>query len=299
VNMQRLIAVEFYKLRKRMMTWVVALLLVGLVILLYSVLWNISGRVTFFGDRQNGIRFTGEDLRRALFLQGAVPFSLEIVATFGTLLAVILAAGTVGSEYAWGTVRLMATASSGRLRLISARLFVVSVLIAIGALLAVAVALAYSTIITLTSGGSDFSFLTAGFVKEQFFAYARTLFVMAPYVSLAFAAAVLGRSTLAGVGTGMGVAFLEPVVSNLMRLGGNPWKSIPNWLINANTQVITLQNAVPEPLPRFGPSRREVVSQGLHSPEVAAIILALYIVAFIAVAFVVYRRRDITAGSGG
>jgi ABC-type transport system involved in multi-copper enzyme maturation permease subunit len=297
--MQRLMAVEFYKLRKRMMTWVVALLLVGLVVLLYSVLWNISGRVTRFGDSQEGPRFTGEDLRRALFLQGAVPFSLEIVSTFGTLLAVILAAGAVGSEYAWGTVRLMATASSGRVRLIAARLAVVSVLIAVGALLAVAVALAYSTVITLASGGADFSFLTAGFVKDQWLSYGRTLFVMAPYVALAFAAAVVGRSTLAGVGTGMGFAFLEPVVSGLMRLGGNPWKSIPNYLINANTQVIILQNRVPEPLPRFGPSRREVADRGLHSPEAAAMILAMYIVVFIALAFIVYRRRDITAGSGG
>lgn len=300
MNMQRLMAVEFFKLRKRMMTWVVVLLLVGLIILLYSVLWNISGRVAFFGERQRGVpRFTGEDLRRALFLQGSVPFSLAIVSTFGTLLAVILAAGSIGSEYAWGTVRLMATASSGRLRLITARFIVVWLLIAAGALLAVAVAMAYSTIITLSSGGSDFSFVTAGWAKEQFFSYCRTLFVMAPYVTLAFAAATVGRSTLAGVGTGMGFAFLEPLVSNLMRLGGNPWKSIPNYLLNANVQVITLQNAVPEPLPRFGPSRSDVADQSLHSPEAAAIILAVYIAAFICIALFAYRRRDITAGSGG
>ncbi|HYM14351.1 MAG TPA: ABC transporter permease [Dehalococcoidia bacterium] len=300
MNMQRLMAVEFFKLRKRMMTWVVALLLVGLVILLYSVLWNISGRVAFFGDHHRGApRFTGEDLRRALFLQGAVPFSLAIVTTFGTLLAVILAAGAIGSEYAWGTVRLMATASSGRLRMMAARMIVVALLVAAGTLLAVAVAVTYSTIITVVSGGADFSFITAGWAKEQLFAYGRTLFVMAPYVALAFAAATVGRSTLAGVGTGMGAAFLEPLVSNLMRLGGNPWKSIPNYLINSNAQVITLQNVVPEPLPRFGPTAADLAGQGVHSPAAAAVILALYVVAFIAIAFVVYRRRDIAAGGGG
>lgn len=300
MNMQHLMAAEFFKLRKRMMTWVVALLLVGLVILLFSVLWNISGRVDFFGERQRGVaRFTGADLRRALFLQGAVPFSLAIVSTFGTLLAVVLAAGAIGSEYAWGTVRLMATASSGRLRLITARIIVVCLLIAAGALLAVAVAVTYSTLIMLYYGGSDFSFVTAGWVKEEFFAYGRTLFVMAPYVALAFAAATVGRSTLAGVGTGMGFAFLEPVVSNLMRLGGNPWKSIPNYLLNANAEVITLQNVVPQPLPRFGPSPSDVADRHLHSPEVAAIILTVYIVAFVAIALFAYRRRDIAAGSGG
>jgi len=300
VNVQRLMAAEFFKLRKRMMTWVLALILVGLVVLLYSVLWNISGRVTFFGDREaNGIRYTGQDLRRALFMQGAVPFSLAIASTFGTLLAVILAAGSIGSEYAWGTVRLMATASRGRLRLLAARVVVVSLLIAAGTLAAVAVALAYSAIITFTSGGTDFSFVTAGFVKEQLFSYGRTLFVMSPYVSFAFAAAIIGRSTLAGVGTGMGVAFLEPLISNLMRLGGNPWKSIPNWLPNANTDVITLQNAVPDPLPRFGISAGEAASRGLNSPGVAALVILAYVVVFLAVAFIVYRRRDITASAIG
>ena len=94
--MTRLIAAEWFKLRKRMMTWVVGIILVALVILLYSVLWSISGRVTTFGEHNE---FTAEDLRRALFLQGAVPFALEIAGSFGTILAIILAAGAVGSEY--------------------------------------------------------------------------------------------------------------------------------------------------------------------------------------------------------
>jgi len=39
-----LLSVEFFKLRKRTMTWLIALILVGLVILVYSVLSNVSGR---------------------------------------------------------------------------------------------------------------------------------------------------------------------------------------------------------------------------------------------------------------
>ena len=69
--MTRLLQVEYFKLRKRMMTWILAAILVGLVLLLYSVLWSVSGRVETFGDRN---RFTGADLRRALFLQASVPF---------------------------------------------------------------------------------------------------------------------------------------------------------------------------------------------------------------------------------
>ena len=101
-------------------------------------------------------------------------------------------------------------------------------LVAAGTLLAVAVA----TGVQLdhhaqANGGADFSFVTAGLVRDQSASYGRTLFVMTPYVTLAFAAAVVGRSTLAGVGAGIGVAFIEPLVSSLMRLGGEPWEDDP------------------------------------------------------------------------
>lgn len=299
MSMQRLMAAEFFKLRKRMMTWVVAALTVGLVILLYSVMWSMSGRAGGFFE--GGRRFSYEELRRGLFLEAGVPFALQIIATFGTLLAVVLAAGAAGSEYAWGTVRLMATASSGRLRLITARLIVVFGLVVLIALLAVAVALAYSALITVTNGGADFGFVTAGFVKAQVFSLGRTLFVMAPFVTLAFAAAVVGRSTLAGVGVGLAVAFLEPLISNLLRLGGSPWENIPNYLIDANRDVIIAQNQLPPALQRFsfGPSARQLATRGANSLPEATLILAVYIAVFIGIAFVVYRRRDITSASNG
>lgn len=287
--MRRLIAVEFFKLRKRMMTWVMALLVVGLVVLLYSILWSASSRVAHFGEHN---QFTGVDLRTALFLPGAVPYALQIVGTFGAVFAMILAAGTVGSEYAWGTVRLMATAACGRIQLIAAKLLVVFGLTAVGTLLAVAVALAYSTIIALYYGSVSGDFVSGAFLRDQLAAYGRTLFVLAPYVTLAFSVAVVGRSTLAGVGTGLGVAFAEPIIDELMRAAGSPWKEIPNYLLNANTRIILLQNKLPEVLPRFGGGRDEL-GGGAHSPPVAGLILMTYTLVFVAVAFALFRRRDI------
>ena len=173
--------------------------------LLYSVMWSMSAGPAAFSRAGGGLRMRISGGRSSS--RPVVPFALQIIATFGTLLAVVLAAGAAGSEYAWGTVRLMATASSGRLRLITSPLIVVFLMVALIALMAIIVALAYSAIITTANGGSDFSFVTPGFVKEQMFAFGRTLFVMSPFVALAFAAAIVGRSTLAGVGVGLAVAF--------------------------------------------------------------------------------------------
>jgi ABC-2 type transport system permease protein len=292
VNMTQLAIAELFKLRKRMMTWVLAFLLVAIIVLLYSILWSISGRSATFGEHGE---FTAQQLRDALFLPSSVPFSLQLVSSFGTLFAVIFAAGAVGSEYAWGTVRLGATAASGRLRLLGARLIVVSALIAIGALLAVVTGLVYSTVIMSASGGADFGFITASFVAHQMASFGRTLFVLAPYVAIAFAAAVVGRSTLAGVGAGLGFTFLEPLISSLMRAAGGVWSHIPDYLPSANKQVILLQNRLPDVL-RVGPGADLKDAAG-NSVEKAALILVLYTVAFVALGLYTYRRRDITAGA--
>jgi ABC-2 type transport system permease protein len=294
--MTQLMQVEFFKLRKRMMTWVLALLLVGLIILLYSVLWSVSERVARFGEHR---QFTAEQLRRALFVQGSIPYALQIIGTLGTLLAIILAAGAAGSEYAWGTVRLMATASSGRIRLVLSKLIVVFALTIAGVVLGMIVAVGYSAVITYLSGGTDWSFVDGAFVRDQSLAFGRTLFVMAPYITLAFAAAIVGRSTLAGVGAGLGVAFIEPLISGLMREGGSPWHNMPNYLIGANIDVISAQNKLDEVLPRFGPDAQDLARRDVNSVEGAFIVLGIYIIAFIAIALIAYRRRDITAGSGG
>ena len=291
--MDRLLHVELFKLRKRMMTWVLLAVLIALVALLYVILWNVSGEATARLDFNR--RFTPADLRRVLFVQYSVPFSLQLVGNFGLVLAVIFAAGAAGSEYTWGTVRLMATSASGRVRLIGAKLIVVSVLVAVGALIAVAVGLFCSWLITTTSGGSDYGFLTQSFIKDQLEAYGRTLFVLSPYVAMAFCLAMVGRSTLAGVGGGLGVALIGPLIASLMEQGGEPWKSLPQYFIHTNAQIILAQNAVPRPLPTFGPSLRELARQGARPPEEAAVILLVYVAIFLVVTFVVFRRRDITA----
>ena len=291
--MRPLVSAEFFKLRKRMMTWVVAAILVGLVILLYSVLWSISGRNSTFGEHHE---FTSQDLRRALFLQSSVPFSLELVGTFGAILAMVLAAGAVGSEYSWGTVRLVATASSGRIRTMLAKFLVVFGLVGIGALLAVFVGVIYSAIITFTNGGSSLHFVTGSFLSDQLQSYGRTIFVLLPWISLAFAAAVVGRSTLAGAGAGIGLAFMEPLVGGLMRLGDHPWKDIPNYLIGANAQTILQENALPDVLPRFGPGPEELAKRGAPGPWEAALLLAIYAIVLVSIAFYAYRHRDISAG---
>ncbi len=286
--MTELMLAEVYKLRKRMLTWTVAGLLCALVLLLYVILWTTSVRVATFGNHN---QFTGIDLRNALYPHWAPAYALQVVGSFGAILAMILAAGSVGSEYAWGTVRLVATAASGRIRILASKLIVVYGLTAAGVLLAMGTALAFGFVIALYYGAASFGPPGAALLRDEAAAYGRTMFVLAPYIALAFAVAVVGRSTLAGVGTGLGVAFIEPLVDGLMRSAGSPWRSVPKYLLNTNRQIILFQNPLPAVLPRLGGGRGEIGAA--HSPLVAGLILAAYTVAFIALAFALFRRRDI------
>jgi hypothetical protein len=80
-----------------------------------------------------------------------------------------------------------------------------------------------------------------------------------------------------------------------MDQAGTPWKSLPQYFLHTNSQIIMAQNAVPQPLPQFGPDLRDLARAGARPPEQAAVILLVYVVVFVAITFVVFRRRDITA----
>jgi hypothetical protein len=80
-----------------------------------------------------------------------------------------------------------------------------------------------------------------------------------------------------------------------MRLADSPWSDIPDWLIGSNVEVVLLENDLPE-VARFGPPEEELASDGANTLGRASIILAAYSLAFTALAFLTYRRRDITAG---
>lgn len=286
--MTELMVAEFYKLRKRMMTWTVAVILCALVVLLYMILWTTSVRVATFGDQH---RFTGLDLRFALYPHWATAYALQVVGGFGAILAMILAAGSIGSEYSWGTVRLVATAASGRVRIIASKLIVVYALTAVGVLLAIVTAVVCGYVISIYYGEASFGLQGATFFRNEAADYGRTMFVLAPYIALAFSVAVVGRSTLAGVGTGLGVAFIEPLIDGLMRSAGSPWQSVPKYLLNTNRQIILFQNNLPDVLPRLGGDRGDIGSA--HGPVVAGLILAGYTVFFVALALTFFRRRDI------
>jgi len=285
----RLISAELFKLRKRFMTRVMLFVLVGIMVVIYLLLLAVA-KVTIpaHGPSEIGA------IQNLLGLPIALPFALSILSSLGSVLAVILIASSVGNEYNWRTIRTMLICSEGRLRLLGAKLISAGIFILMGMVIGLATGFIMSLITTAIGGYAfNFSFATGGYLWDQFLQFWRTFYVLIPYVLLGFLFAIVGRSAMPGIAVGIGVFFLESIVTALMRLAGGWVAEIPNYLLTANVNAITSLANLPQVF-RAGMGAGNASSQTpglLH----AYTTLAIYSLVFIVIAFYLFRKRDVTS----
>ena len=281
--MTRLIGAELYKLRKRLMTRVLLFVLVGIMIVLYLLIYAISRiAIPAHGPDEVGV------MQNILGLPLAIPFALSILSSFGTILAIILVASSIGTEYNWRTIRTMLICSEGRLRLLGAKLVAATILILTGMVIGLVTGFLMSLITTAIGGYSfDFGFATSGYIWDQFLQFWRTFYTLVPYTLLGFLLAVVGRSTMPGIALGIGIFFLESIVTAFMSLAGGWIARIPDYLLAANVRALTAMNTLPQGM------SMGMADGGFSSstPEVwqASLILFGYSLLFIGMAFYLYR----------
>jgi len=283
----RLINTELFKLRHRAMTWILLYVLIGLLIILYLVLFAVS-RVSLPGSGGAALG----DITNLLGLPSAIPFAFSILSSLGSVLAVILMASSAGNEYNWRTIRIALISSEGRLKFLGAKLVSVVIIVLIGMLVGILTGFVMSLITTAIGGYAfDFSFATGGYIWGQFVQFWRTFYIIALFMLMGFLFAVAGRSAMPGIAVGIGVGFFEPIITALMRLAGGWVSSIPNYLFSANVNAINSLNSLPE---GFRQGFGENASFQLPTLPHAYITLGIYIAVFIGTAFVLFQRRDVT-----
>jgi len=270
------------------MTRVLLFVLVGIIIVLYLLLLAVS-KVLIPAHGPPGIG----DIQNLLGLPLALPFALSILSSFGGVLAVILVASSVGNEYNWRTIRTILICSESRFRLLGAKLISAGIFILVGMAIGLATGFIMSLITTAIGGYSfNLSFATGGYVWEQFLQFWRTFYVLIPYVLLGFLFAIVGRSAMPGIATGIGVFFLESIVTAFMILAGGWIAEIPKYLLTANVRVITSLSSLPQGIS----AGMGVGSTSSQMPGVlhAFVTLAVYSLLFITVSFYMFRKRDVT-----
>lgn len=237
-SVSTLIMVELRKLIRRPMTWILVLILLGIILFVYgSLIATILGPDV--GDLDK------DSLREVLVLPDGTFFGATIVQQVGTVVLIVLAAATIGSEFSWATFRSMLFMGASRLRLLIAKLIalllVALALVGTGLAFAVGAALASEAIVGLPPGADTWN---SGSLASDVALAAGIAFVTVAIWTLVSATITLvTRSLATGLGVTLALGLLGGQVAYLIgQLGtAGRWISrvFPNRAIDALNAVVS------------------------------------------------------------
>ncbi|MBO9312996.1 MAG: ABC transporter permease subunit [Chloroflexus sp.] len=243
-----LLAAEWLKISRRPM----ALLLLGIFLFLtflQQTLWFLvvalqegtfsGGQVTFNLLSPAAI----EQIKRQLSLPGVFGAVLSAINGTGGILAIILTAGIVGSDFNWGTLRILLTRAPHRGAYLLAKLVALQLALLVATVITLVIgamlALLFGTILGLPQqiGIIDLLLLPIGML--------RALIVMLPYTLIAGASAIVGRSVIAGVGGGLIFLAFDVSAGSLNTIGAvDPMiRALVNLLLQPNINRLVVENS--------------------------------------------------------
>jgi ABC-2 type transport system permease protein len=271
-----LVGMELFKLRKRPMLWISALLLLASVSVLPAFIYTMA---RLFSDQTT---FGG------FLLPEVIPNTANIVSVLGSILLVVIAAGIVGSEYSWSTIRVIVGSGASRSLILTAKL--IALLLVILTFVVVSMgAGALTGLLLAVVGGHEVSFawLDGGAARDIAVMTVGTTVQLVASAAIGFAVAVLTRSLAAGIAFGIGYSIVESIIGAILSAIGGTAESIARYLLSTNSNRIAAENT-------FGTPFLSSNAPGLAQ---AFVVMGAYTVVLIALAYIVFRRRDIPSGS--
>jgi ABC-type transport system involved in multi-copper enzyme maturation permease subunit len=225
------------------------------------------------------------------FLQGAITSSIAMLGgLIGVVLAVVLVANGMGSEYGWNTIRPYLLCSESRSKVFTSKLIADAIFVVAGMIIGVIIVILLGVLFTALRGFSwNLGTGTLSFTGHQLLDFVRAFYVMLPYTLLAFLFTVVGKSTAAGIGFGIGASVLESIITGLLSIAHGWLAKIPDYLLSPNISKITSLS---------GASGGVTVRAGTNTPVPSSlhafIVVAVYCVVFTAIAYTILQRRDVT-----
>ena len=212
------------------------------------------------------------------------PDIIEHTSTFTVLLAVVLGASLGGADWTAGTMATLLTWEPRRIRVLLIRALVV-VLVIVAATLFLQIVLLGGFRLTVALRGSSVG-APSTWLGDAFQAILRVSAVASGIGLIAFAVAMVGRSTVAAVGALFGYLILfEGVIA-----GFRP--TIQDRLVVRAAGVIVGQQPIYDQNASFtvAPGQSLPVLLGLTE---ATVVLIVYVAALLLVALFVFRARDV------
>lgn len=240
--------------------------------------------------KQDSLRLVSNSLR----LPYSIDVAGQIARTVGLVLIIILAAIIVGGEYADGTIRLLYTRGPTRTQFLLAKIGAILCCAIIGFLIMCIVGVLLGSILNPISGiGVDFSFFSAAWIGHLLLFLLAGIFSLLVYAMMALFIATLGRSTAAGLGAALVWSLLEPIIGGIFTLLGSNiggslgsfFKAIPDYLIGDNVTALASNQ-----VQYLQPGAPASSITDLH----ALLVLAVYLLVFIGLAWWINKRRDVT-----
>jgi ABC-2 type transport system permease protein len=275
--MTSLVRMELLKLAKRPMTWILAILLHGVMGL---------GMVGGFLELRSVDEATRNDMLDHLTLPGIIPWTTQTLYIFASIMLALLAASAIGSEYGWGTLRPFLATGMSRARFLAAKLLALAAVglaftilpMLLCAILAVPIALLHDR--PTINATVDLAWLVdlVAIVGRCYLA------ILIPAI-IAFLIGLAGRSQAAGIGAALGLLIGEQVISTLLLSLNLDW---------ANTMVNLLpgQNSLTL-VGNYGTFGHPDLHPGIPGEWRILATLFIYALVCLAVSFVIFRRRDI------
>jgi ABC-2 type transport system permease protein len=282
-----MLAAELLKVRKRWMPYVLLLVMaMGAAVQIWLV-----GYVSW--RQESEVEFQQSALR-AFALPWSLSALLDSGQFWGAILVGILTASTVATEHGWGTVRQALIRGQTRNQYLAMKLLGSTLIAAVSLLLAFGIGVSLSVIATTVADRSVTLDVPGGpSALDIALMILRAGYAVLPYGLLAFCLAVVGRSTTLGVAGILLFMFGEAILLAVLEGIGGVAADARAFLMGHNASALLAANRIGfGDYNTFAP-RRVPLTSDLPDPTVAALVLALYSLAFLTIAFVTFRRRDI------
>jgi ABC-2 type transport system permease protein len=276
------VGAELFLLRKRPGTWILL------------AIWTASA--TFFAyvlpyvDYSNG---TGGGGPAEVPLADLVPQTFaghlsEGFPFFGGVFALMLGVLTLGSEYGWGTLRVILVQRTGRLRAFGAKLVALGVVL-VPFVLAVFAAGAVASYAIARNEGAAVDWPSAWLVIR---AIAAGWLILAAWAALGIALGVLTRGTSLAIGVGILYALVIEGLISAFADQVSLLQPLAELFLRANAySLVAGVGATTSGATGNGPG---AFDGPYVAPEQALLVLLVYVAGFLAVSGLVLRRRDVT-----
>lgn len=280
-----LLRAELLKLGKRWMPYVLLLImLAGAAFIIWAM-----GYGTWKDD---DAEFAASGLRTFAYPY-SVPALLDSGQFWGSAFFVsILATSTVATEHNWGTIRPALSGGVSRVRFLATKLLALTLVSTVALLFA----LGFGIVLSLwaTSVADVNPTVPGGFTAGDFvLMVSRTALCIVPYGLMAFALTVFSRSTALGIAGTMGYMVLEAIIVAILGTGGDILQGTRILFLGHSVSALMAENRIAD-LSFESTAFRDLDSESQPGVWTATFVIIAESVAFLAVSFLIFLRRDVT-----